>query len=34
MKIIRHFTANKTNPYDGIPFEPRKSEIKNPDGSI
>jgi len=33
MKITRHFTANKSNPYDGIPFEPRTSQIKNTDGS-
>ncbi|MEQ1932541.1 MAG: adenosylcobalamin-dependent ribonucleoside-diphosphate reductase, partial [Fimbriimonadaceae bacterium] len=33
MKINRHFTIGKTNPYDGIPFEPRTSQIKNPDGS-
>ncbi|HVL40219.1 MAG TPA: adenosylcobalamin-dependent ribonucleoside-diphosphate reductase, partial [Fimbriimonadaceae bacterium] len=31
MKISRYFT--KTGPYEGIDFEPRKSEIKNPDGS-
>ncbi len=35
MKITPHFTRkNFTSPYDGIHFEPRKSEIRNPDGSL
>jgi ribonucleoside-diphosphate reductase alpha chain len=33
MKIPRYFTTSGSNPYEGIPFEPRKSEIRNPDGS-
>lgn len=34
MKFKPHFTkANAQSPYDSISFEPRKSEIKNPDGS-
>ena len=33
MKIGRYFTTAGSDPYAGIPFEPRKSEIKNPDGS-
>lgn len=33
MQIPRYFTKAGNDPYDGIPFEPRKSEIKNPDGS-
>ncbi|HLO97172.1 MAG TPA: vitamin B12-dependent ribonucleotide reductase, partial [Fimbriimonas sp.] len=33
MKIRRYFTKIGKNPYDGINFEPRKSEIRNPDGS-
>ncbi len=33
MKITRYFTTAGNDPYDGIPFEPRRSEIKNPDGS-
>jgi ribonucleoside-diphosphate reductase alpha chain len=33
MKISRVFTAAGKDPYDGIPFEPRTSEIRNPDGS-
>ena len=35
MKIAPHFTSkNPDNPYHGIPFESRKSEIRNPDGSL
>ncbi|MDX2065549.1 MAG: vitamin B12-dependent ribonucleotide reductase [Fimbriimonadaceae bacterium] len=34
MKINRHFTEAGQNPYAGIQFEGRKSEIKNPDGSV
>ena len=33
MKIGRYFTTLGKDPYSGIPFEPRTSEIKNPDGS-
>ena len=33
MKISRFYTTAGKDPYDGIPFEPRRSEIKNPDGS-
>jgi ribonucleoside-diphosphate reductase alpha chain len=33
MKISRHFTVSGQDPYAAIPFEPRKSEIRNPDGS-
>lgn len=33
MKIPRYFTQSGQDPYTGIPFEPRKSEIRNPDGS-
>src|SRR5580658_191260 len=33
MKINRYFTAAGSDPYAGIPFEARKSEIRNPDGS-
>jgi len=33
MKIGRYFTTAGNDPYAGIPFEPRRSEIKNPDGS-
>jgi ribonucleoside-diphosphate reductase alpha chain len=33
MKINRYFTQSGQNPYAGIQFEARKSEIRNPDGS-
>jgi len=33
MKVNRYFTKPGQSPYEGIPFEPRKSEIRNPDGS-
>ncbi len=33
MKINRYFTTQGSDPYSGIPFEARKSEIRNPDGS-
>ncbi len=33
MQIPRYFTTPGLDPYTGIPFEPRKSEIRNPDGS-
>ncbi|MBX7135248.1 MAG: hypothetical protein K1X67_21475 [Fimbriimonadaceae bacterium] len=34
MKIDRFYTKSGQDPYYGIPFEPRRSEIKNPDGSV
>jgi len=33
MKISRYFTTAGNSPYATIPFEARKSEIRNPDGS-
>jgi ribonucleoside-diphosphate reductase alpha chain len=33
MKISRYFTKTTGGPYEGLQFEPRKSEIRNPDGS-
>jgi ribonucleoside-diphosphate reductase alpha chain len=33
MKINRHFTQAGKDAYEGIVFEPRRSEIRNPDGS-
>ncbi|MBS1717764.1 MAG: vitamin B12-dependent ribonucleotide reductase [Armatimonadetes bacterium] len=33
MKVNRHYTKRGENPYEGIEFEARKSEIRNPDGS-
>jgi ribonucleoside-diphosphate reductase alpha chain len=33
MKVSRYFTTEGKDPYSGIPFEPRTSEIKNTDGS-
>jgi len=33
MKINRYFTTAGQDAYTGIPFEPRRSEIRNPDGS-
>ncbi|HJP83748.1 MAG TPA: vitamin B12-dependent ribonucleotide reductase [Fimbriimonadaceae bacterium] len=33
MKINRYFTKAGQSAYEGIPFEPRTSAIKNPDGS-
>src|SRR3954464_14328944 len=33
MKISRYYTQSGQSPYEGIPFEGRKSEIRNPDGS-
>jgi ribonucleoside-diphosphate reductase alpha chain len=33
MKVARRFTKEGQSPYAGIQFEPRVSEIKNPDGS-
>ncbi|MCC7138647.1 MAG: vitamin B12-dependent ribonucleotide reductase [Planctomycetes bacterium] len=34
MKISRRFTAAGKDPYDGIRFESRTSEIRNPDGTV
>jgi ribonucleoside-diphosphate reductase alpha chain len=33
MKIKRYYTKPNSSPYEGIEFEKRKSEIRNPDGS-
>ena len=33
MKISRRFTQDGQSPYAGIDFDPRTSEIRNPDGS-
>ena len=33
MIVSRYFTTEGKDPYQGIAFEPRKSEIRNPDGS-
>ncbi len=33
MKVNRYFTKSGQSAYEGIPFEPRTSSIKNPDGS-
>jgi ribonucleoside-diphosphate reductase alpha chain len=32
MEIQRRFTRSGASPYDGLSFEPRTSEIRNPDG--
>ena len=34
MKIPRRFTVAGQDPYAGIVFEPRTSEIRNPDGTV
>jgi len=34
MKIERYFTSPARGPYDGISWEKRKSEIRNPDGRL
>ncbi|GDY01901.1 ribonucleotide-diphosphate reductase subunit alpha [Planctomycetota bacterium] len=34
MKIQRRFTSASKSPYEGIPFNKRNSEIKNPNGSL
>ncbi|MEE2786759.1 MAG: vitamin B12-dependent ribonucleotide reductase [Myxococcota bacterium] len=34
MRIKRRFTENLSSPYENIEFETRKSEIRNPDGSV
>ena len=33
MKVSRYFTSAESDRYEGITFEPRTSEIRNPDGS-
>jgi ribonucleoside-diphosphate reductase alpha chain len=34
MEIHRRFTRSGESPYSGISFEPRTSEIRNPDGTV
>jgi ribonucleoside-diphosphate reductase alpha chain len=34
MKVTRRFTRAEQDPYDGIEFVERSSEIRNPDGSV
>jgi len=34
MKIERRFTLAGRGPYEGLRFEPRVSEIRNPDGGL
>ncbi|MCA9544214.1 MAG: hypothetical protein KC613_07475, partial [Myxococcales bacterium] len=34
MRIQRRFTKGKQSPYEGIQFETRQSEIRNPDGTV
>ena len=34
MEIERRFTHAGESPYSGISFEPRTSEIRNPDGKL
>lgn len=34
MKIYRYYTTKQGGPYEAIEFEPRRSEIRNPDGSL
>ena len=34
MRIQRRFTDDQTSPYEGIDFTERKSEIRNPDGTV
>jgi ribonucleoside-diphosphate reductase alpha chain len=34
MKVARHFTRAGADPYEGIEFVERSSEIRNPDGSL
>ncbi|MGE4159600.1 MAG: vitamin B12-dependent ribonucleotide reductase [Planctomycetota bacterium] len=34
MKITRHYTKSGENPYKGLDFVKRNSEIRNPDGSM
>ena len=34
MRIARHFTVAGTSPYDQVEWAARRSEIRNPDGSL
>ncbi|MCO4746100.1 MAG: vitamin B12-dependent ribonucleotide reductase [Proteobacteria bacterium] len=34
MNVSRRFTVGMDSPYDGLEFVPRRSEIKNPDGTV
>jgi ribonucleoside-diphosphate reductase alpha chain len=34
MRVTRRFTSGRSSPYDGLTFVSRRSEIRNPDGSI
>jgi ribonucleoside-diphosphate reductase alpha chain len=34
MKVARRFTVGLESPYDGLDFVPRRSVIRNPDGSL
>src|SRR5215471_16923906 len=34
MRIARRYTVKGLSPYSGIEFQIRKSEIRNPDGSV
>jgi ribonucleoside-diphosphate reductase alpha chain len=34
MRVARRFTAGVSSPYDGLTFVARRSEIRNPDGSV
>ena len=34
MQVERRFTRAGKDPYEGIRFERRSSEIRNPDGSV
>ena len=34
MKVERRFTRVGASPYEGIRFETRASEIRNPDGTV
>ena len=34
MKVTRRFTVKGKSPYEGIPFQKRHSEIRNPNGSV
>jgi ribonucleoside-diphosphate reductase alpha chain len=34
MRVARRFTKTPSNPYEGLQFDTRLSEIRNPDGSV
>ena len=34
MRVNRRFTRSTSSPYDGLDFESRRSEIRNPDGTV